>query len=128
EGEIDDAEYCRAVALYLALWVSRNAMRMTTVGAWHVSEEKIEKPFEGARLSMKWDFPEANPFSGVSGGFLNQLDLILRVIRRESPSGTSATVICGDGARLPLEDDDADAVVTDPPYFDEAAYADLSDF
>jgi len=126
--EIEDPEYRQAVALYLGLWVSRNAMRMTTVGAWHVSEEKVEKPFEGARLSMKWDFPEANPFSGVSGGFLNQLDFVLRVIKREAAVPSPATVLRGDGARLPLDDGAADAVVTDPPYFDEAAYADLSDF
>lgn len=128
EEEIEDPEYRRAVALYLGLWVSRNAMRMTTVGAWHVSEEKIEKPFEGARLSMKWDFPEANPFSGVSGGFLNQLDFVLRVIKREAAVVSPATVLRGDGARLPLPDGAAHAVVTDPPYFDEVAYADLSDF
>ncbi|MFB3855670.1 MAG: DUF1156 domain-containing protein, partial [Vicinamibacterales bacterium] len=126
--EIEDPEYRRAVALYLGLWVSRNAMRMTSVGRWNDGGENIETPFDGARLPMKWDYPEANPFSTVTGGFANQLDWILHFIGRETEARSPAGVFRGDGARLPLPDGEADAVVTDPPYFDEAAYADLSDF
>ena len=81
--EIEDEDYRRAVGVYLGLWLSRNSMRMSTLGRWHLSEEKVETPFDGARLPMKWDYPEANPFSEVTGGFANQLDLMLRVIRRE---------------------------------------------
>jgi adenine-specific DNA methylase len=125
--EFSDPGYRRALATYLGLWLSRNAMRMSTVGAWHTGEEKIEKPFEGARLSMKWDFPEANPFSNVSGGFLNQLDFILRVIRREGGITTTAEIVNGDAAHGNFPNN-LDVVITDPPYFDEAAYADLSDF
>ena len=123
-----DEGFRQAVAVYLGLWVSRNSMRMSTVGRWHLSEEKVETPFDGARLPMKWDYPEANPFSAGTGGFANQLDLILRVVARESLVPIPAEVILGDGAHLPLSDRHCDVVVTDPPYFDEAAYADLSDF
>jgi putative DNA methylase len=127
--EVPDEQYRVALGTYLGLWLSRNSMRMSTVGSWHTSEEKVEKPFEGARLSMKVDYPEANPFSDVSGGFANQLDFMTRFIERESPSGsTPARVLLGDGATMDLGDSSVDAVVTDPPYFDEAAYADLSDF
>src|SRR5581483_12172116 len=90
---------------------------------------KFEQPFEGARLSMKWDYPEANPFSGVTGGFLNQLDWIKAYLARESNgAAVPGRVSRGDGAALNLQDGSVDATVTDPPYFDEAAYADLSDF
>lgn len=120
--------YAQAVLIYLGLWISRNSMRMTTIGRWDSGEEMFQTPFDGARLPMKWDYPEANPFSEVSGGFANQLDWILRYLERESFESEDARVLRGDGARLPLEDGCCDAVVTDPPYFDEAAYADLSDF
>ncbi len=126
--EIADDSYRQAVATYLGLWVSRNSMRMSSVGRWDVGEEKFQSPFDSARLPMKWDYPEANPFSDVTGGFANQLDLVLRVVKRESPVPNPARVIRGDGARLPVADGECDVVVTDPPYFDEAAYADLSDF
>jgi adenine-specific DNA methylase len=128
ESEFPDQDYRKAVALYLGLWVSRNAMRMTTVGRWHVTEEKLEQPFDGAKLPFKCDYPEANPFSSVSGGFENQLDLMVRVLNRESAVPSPAHVLRGDAASLAVPDRSVNAVITDPPYFDEAAYADLSDF
>lgn len=129
KSEISDEGYRQAVEVYLALWVSRNAMRMTTVGRWDVGEEKFQTPFEGSRLPMKWDYPEANPFAGVTGGFGNQLDLLLTVLRRESTSEQLPAVVSqGDSAALSLADNSSNVVVTDPPYFDAFAYADLSDF
>jgi len=126
--EAQDEGYRQAVAVYLGLWVSRNAMRMTSVGRWDIGEEKFQTPFDGARLPMKLDYPEANPFSAVTGGFENQLDLIVRVVTRESAVPVAAQVILGDGSHLPLPDRSCDVVVTDPPYFDEVAYGDLADF
>jgi putative DNA methylase len=129
EKDIEDDDYRRVVGIYLGLWLSRNSMRMSTVGRWDVGGEKFQTPFDGAKLPMKWDYPEANPFCGVTGGFLNQLDWIKAFIARESNgAAVPGRVWRGDGAALRLEAGAADATVTDPPYFDEAAYADLSDF
>ncbi|HID21614.1 MAG TPA: DUF1156 domain-containing protein, partial [Planctomycetaceae bacterium] len=127
-AEIADEAYRKAVGIYLGLWVIRNAGRMSTVGRWNVNGEKMETPFDGARLPMKWDYPEANPFSDVTGGFANQLDWISHVINHESDQGTAGIVLRGDGAAIACDGGTAHVVVTDPPYFDEAAYADLSDF
>jgi len=127
-----DTEYCKAVAAYLGLWVSRIAMNITNVGSWKTSGEFLSTPFGMQAIPMVWDYPEANPFNEVTGGVLSQIDWILRVIAHESPppdaSFPSASVLCGDGARLLLAEETADVVVTDPPYFDSIAYADLSDF
>jgi len=128
EDEITDEDYRKAVGIYLGLWVSRNSMRMSSVGRWDIGGETFQTPFDGARLPMKWDYPEVNPFSDVTGGFANQLDWILHFLDRESLPGEHAHVLQGDGARLPVQEGASDVVVTDPPYFDEAAYADLSDF
>ena len=125
-------DYRYALATYLGIWVSRNAMRMTMIGRWDVGGEKFQTPFELPAIPMKWDYPEANPFSNVTGGFANQLKRILSFISHESsplsPSTEGCHVLLGDGARLPLESASAAVVVTDPPYFDEIAYADMSDF
>jgi adenine-specific DNA methylase len=126
--EFSDVEYRKAVELYLGLWVSRNSMRMTSLGRWDIGGEKFQTPFNGARLPMMWDYPEANPFIDVTGGFANQLDWILHFIRRESSVPVPAQVTRGDSAHMNLARGTVDLVVTDPPYFDEAAYADLSDF
>lgn len=129
QAEIRDEAYRKVVGTYLGLWLSRNAMRMSSVGRWDVGGETFQTPFDGAKLPMKWDYPEANPFCGVTGGFLNQLNWITAFLAQESPAGTTpGKVLRGDGAALVIPDFSADATVTDPPYFDEAAYADLSDF
>jgi adenine-specific DNA methylase len=101
---------------------------MCTVGRWDIGGEKFQTPFDGARLPMKWDYPEANPFCGVTGGFMNQAEWIAHVLRHESDNATPVTVNRGDAASLPLKGSSVSVVVTDPPYFDEVAYADLSDF
>lgn len=126
--EIADDEYRKAVGVYLGLWVSRNTMRMCMVGRWDVGGETFQTPFDGARLPMKWDYPEANPFCGVTGGFMNQAGWIVHVLKHESEKAMPATVNRGDAASLPLKGSSVSVVVTDPPYFDEVAYADLSDF
>lgn len=122
------ADYARALAAYLGIWVSRNTMRMTTIGRWHVGRETLETPFDGPKMPMKLDYPEANPFSEASGGFANQIDWISKYIEHESGTGIPARVSLGDSASLAIPTGTVSAVVTDPPYFDEAAYADLSDF
>ena len=126
--EIKHADYRRAVATYLGLWVSRNAMRMSTFGRWYMQGEKFQPLFDGAKIGPKWDYPEANPFSTGAGGFEKQLEYMSRFVRRESSFNDQAVVLRADGRRLRLNEGDCDTVVTDPPYFDEVAYADLSDF
>ncbi len=126
-----NAEYRRAVAAYLGLWVSRNVMRLTSVGRWDSGYEKFQTPFDMAKIAMVWDYSETNPFNLVTGGAQGQIGWILRVIKHESPMTTTgihpAHVSCDDGGRLSAANGFVDVVVTDPPYYDEIAYADLSD-
>ena len=81
---------------------------------------------------MVWDYSEPNPFNEATGGSLSQLSWILRVIQHESVPGNKhvfpTQVMRSDGASLQLRTDTIDIAVTDPPYFDAIAYADLSDF
>lgn len=125
-----DTEYRKVVATYLGLWVSRNSMRMTTMSRWDTGGEKFQTPFDAQAIPMRWDYPEANPFSDVTGGFSNQLDWILHFLAHEIPLSEryNSHVFFGDGAQLSLVDGASDIVVTDPPYFQSIAYADLSDF
>ena len=130
--EIDDEEYLKAIGIYLGLWVSRMSPRFSNVGTWWSGDESFHHPFTKQAIPIVWDYGEPNPFNEATGGSLSQLDWILRVIEHESKSADvssqHATVHCVDGARLCLTKNTADIVVTDPPYFDSIAYADLSDF
>jgi adenine-specific DNA methylase len=132
EKNQSSTEYRKAVSAYLALWVNRIAMRSSSVGVWHTSGEKIEHPFGRQAIPIVWDYPEADPFNEVTGGAIGQLEWMLRVIEHESSQSSSevnsAQILNVDAARLPLGKHDVDTVVTDPPYFDAIAYADLSDF
>ena len=131
EPHESDAEYYKVVTEYLGLWVSKVSMFLTSFGKLHAERETLDSPFSAQAIPIRWDYPEVNPFNKVTGGALGQLDWILRVIAHESSPNTSfhsARVLCSDGARLSLADGTADVVVTDPPYFDSIAYADLSDF
>jgi adenine-specific DNA methylase len=79
---------------------------------------------------MLWDYAEVNPFNASSGGAEGNIDWITRVIVHESHASRTvapAKVIRGDGAAIPLANNSIDCVVTDPPYFDAIAYADISD-
>jgi putative DNA methylase len=78
---------------------------------------------------MTWDCPEPNPFVEGSASLLSAWDLIRRVIERENFSLLAPTIVTlGDAANLNLQSSTVDFVVTDPPYFNAIAYADLSDY
>lgn len=126
--DIGDDEYRKAVGVYLGLWISRNSMRMTSMARWDTGGEKFQTPFDAQAIPMKWDYPEANPFSMVTGGFFNQAEWVMHYLNHESTACLPATVYRGDGAHLQTCSVIADLVVTDPPYFDAIAYGDLSDF
>lgn len=128
KSKIADEEYRRVLGIYLGLWLSRIAMFQASVGRILPDLEAVTHPFNAARLSMVWDYPETPPFVDVSGGSCGQIEWMIRVIKRESQGGLPSQTLVGDGATLGLPDSVVSAVVTDPPYFDEAAYADLSDF
>lgn len=128
EVEVPDIERRRAISVYLGLWLSRNAMRMSTLGRWYPSGQKFQPLFDGAKVSWKCDYPEANPFSASAGSFLLQSDYVIGFIDHESQANIPAKVSFGDGAAIDMPLGQVDVTITDPPYFDEVSYADLSDF
>ena len=78
---------------------------------------------------MVFDFPEPNIFSKSTGGSLNQLEWIIRYIESESVQPFSTHLQnASSGERTQFSAKYLTAVVTDPPYYDAIAYADLSDF
>lgn len=127
--ETGDADFASAVGAYLGLLVGRVADRGSTLCRWHNIGEKTENVYARQALPMVWDFSEAAPFGTASGDAGNQLELILDCIAHAAAASTRpAEVIHGRAQRLPLADESIDAVVTDPPYYDNISYADLSDF
>jgi putative DNA methylase len=118
----------KAVATYLALLGSRLANQNCAFTVYHSGRETIEGPMGDKKVPMVWDFPETNPFAGASGGIDNALEWIVDVCRHIGEMRHPAVVARGDATRLPYADATFDAVVTDPPYYDNVPYADIADF
>ena len=124
---IDEAR-TRAVQTYLAIHVNRTADYNSTICSWHNTGEKIGHTFGRQALPMVWDFTELAPFGEASGSPQGALDWIVGVAEAQSETGTPATVTRGSATALPWPDASFDAVVTDPPYYDNVGYGILSDF
>jgi putative DNA methylase len=117
-----------AITTYLGLMVDKLADRNSTVCRWDNSRETITNTYARQALPMVWDFAEVNPFGGASGGITGALKWMLEAIQSLVISGQPALVFRTSASQLPLEDGTLDAVITDPPYYDNVSYADLSDF
>lgn len=123
-GGTGAAAYADSIATYLGLAVSRTSDRSSALCGWDSSRESVRNVFGRQAIPMSWDFAEANPFSASSGNFLGQLEWIEKVVRR-SPSRASSMVNAANAAELNYG---GVVVSTDPPYYDNIGYSDLSDF
>ncbi len=121
------AERAKAVTTYLGLWLSRLTDRFNGLARWHNARETVESLSSMKRIAMTWDFPEVNLFGGASGDALGSLDYITAAVRREASAGLPAQCSRGSATELPYDDQTFDAVVTDPPYYDNESYSELSD-
>ncbi len=127
-----DPEFAKAVATYLALAVDMTAAFCNTLARWENTSEAIKQLFSRQALPMIWDYAELNPFSGSTGSWSAGWEYYLSVLTHltQIPAGESrpADVRQGSAAALPWPDDFFDAVLTDPPYYDNVNYSVLSDF
>jgi putative DNA methylase len=123
-----EPDRAKAVATYLGMLIDRIASFGSTLCRWDPDFEKTINTFSRQTLSMTWDFAEVNPFGGSSGDIGMHLDGIAKVIEHCAEAGARSQVVRGSAAELPFEDSSFDAVVTDPPYYDNVGYSDISDF
>ncbi|MCZ0933543.1 MAG: DUF1156 domain-containing protein [Gemmatimonadetes bacterium] len=127
DGGTGAQAYADAVATYLGLALDRSIDRGSTICSWDSSPkmEALRNTFARQAIPMVWDYAEGNPFSGSSGNWAKNIDWVQKAI----PSGAHAraAVIQQDAAgETPLLY--RAVVATDPPYYDNIGYADLSDF
>ncbi len=119
--------YAEAMSLYLSCGVSRLANRLATICVWNRAGEKVEQVFARQAIPMTWDYPEANPFSDKTGSWSGSLDWIpealswLPEMASENSAAEQRNAVNQSAVVAPI-------VSTDPPYFDNVGYADLSDF
>ncbi len=121
--------YADAVATYLALSSSKAADNNTTICSWMsgLKYEVIRNTFSRQAIPMSWDFAEANPFAESSGDFYEQVKRALVVFEISLSSVAATGRVTQADAQSGVEAQDR-VVSTDPPYYDNIGYADLSDF
>ena len=121
-----DLEYAKAISTYLGLWLDRIADKGSNLCLWRKTVETVEKLFGMATLPMIWNYGEANPFHVGANRLKTLLKPMLHLCLMDKESTT--TTEQASAQNLPYSDNTFDAVLTDPPYYDNAAYAYLSDF
>ena len=116
--------YADAVATYLALAVSRLADYNSSLTSWNSSRDGVRNVFARQAIPMVWDFAEVNPLSNSSGNFLGQVDWVSKAVRHapaaQKGEAKQISATARDYSRL--------VISTDPPYYDNIGYSDLSDF
>jgi putative DNA methylase len=117
------AAYADSVAVYLAFTVDRCADYWSSLCGWHVTREVIRSTFSRQALSMVWDYAEANPIGTATGCYSAMLDWVWKCVARSPTQGRGTAT-----QRSALQSGQSSAVSTDPPYYDNVGYADLSDF
>ena len=120
--------YADAVATYLAFAVDRSSDFWCTIATWssQPKNELVGHAFGRQAIPMTWDFGEINPFSGSGGNFLGNLRYTAEALGTV-PARPHGFATQGDAAG-PRSDSVLGVVSTDPPYYDNIGYADLSDF
>lgn len=126
DGGSGSEAYADAVVTYLAFVVDRCLARWTSLAIWNSVGQKIEHVFRLQAYQMSWAFAEANPFSDSTGNWLGQVDWVAKAIE-ELPAATTAAVVQRDAEAL-VAAAPRSVLITDPPYYDNVPYSDLSDF
>ena len=120
-------EYAEAICTYLALVVGRMANSNSRHAIWANGGEFVVHVFSRQVIPMIWDFAEANPFSTSTQNWMGQIEWVAKVVER-LPADTNGGAAYQADASTTIHAQDGPVIVTDPPYYDNIDYADLSDF
>jgi len=118
--------YADAVATYLGFGVDKASLTNTTLATWQTDPARLTQAFSRQAVPMTWDFAEANPLSGAGGGFaltaiaMGEVLERLRHVTLSHARQADAVVLADAAPGL--------AISTDPPYYDNIGYSDLSDY
>ena len=118
--------YADTVVTYLALAIDKCADYWSTIAIW-AQQGFVGHTFGRQAIPMTWDFAECNPFSSSTGNWMSMIAWVARAVERVPASAPSGEVLQRD-ARARVRESVGAVISTDPPYYDNVPYADISDF
>jgi putative DNA methylase len=124
DGGVGATAYAEAVGLYLGLAVSRTTNTINALAIWSQSREQSVNLFSRQAVPMAWDFPEVNPFAGAAGDYGATTASVAKTLADALVSPAYVTQADAQTQNL----SQWKLISTDPPYYDNVGYADLSDF
>ncbi len=124
DGGTAALSYAEAVAVFLGLAIDRMANTLCTIARWTPERQQTVTAFARQAIPMTWDFPEVNPFAGAAGDYVISVEGVIKGI--SSSTEPPGFALQADASTQIISKDKL--VSTDPPYYDNISYADLSDF
>ncbi|HAU5791340.1 TPA: DUF1156 domain-containing protein [Citrobacter freundii] len=118
--------YAQAVGVYLTFGINKMSDRGSSICGWDTSRDSLRNTFGRQAIPMTWDFAEANFIGGSAGSYENALDQGIRVLSEYLPAYGRGIVSQSDAQTQNISRDKV--ISSDPPYYDNIGYADLSDF
>jgi len=124
-----NSELAKAVGTYLGLGVDELARFTSVLNPWKVDAEAIVHIFGRQAIPMLWDYNENNPLGSHGGTWTNRLSEMMDVVSNlTGVSENSCSVSQSSATQVGFADESLHAIFTDPPYYDNVPYSDLSDF
>ena len=122
-------EWVETVEGYLACLIDKTANRNSQQCLWiSTNAEKAAGSFGRFALPMGWDFVEVYPWSQAAGGVYGGLENIVKWVEHAIQITNHRKPCIRQVSSCDRTNQTADAIITDPPYYDAIPYADLSDF
>jgi putative DNA methylase len=125
-GGIGSTAYSEAVSVYLACALSRLASYNNTICHWNMRGGSVGQIFSRQAIAMSWDYIEVHPLEKMSGNWAGGVEWVADVLSELAVETARGTAQQADATRQDLSA--GKVVSTDPPYYDNVPYADLSDF
>ena len=119
--------YGEAIGVYLAFVVDKMTDYHSSISSWNAPGEKLRNTFGRQAIPMTWDYAEGNFFCDSSGSYNNMLDWVTDAIKGLPKVGVTG----GSARQFDAQSDNGlrnIMISTDPPYYDNIGYADLSDY
>lgn len=126
DGGVGTIAYAQALTVLLSFVLDKAADYWSSMCTWHNSRETIRNTFGLQAIPMSWDFAEVNPFSASTGNWTGMVEWVAKVLI-ELPGAGAGVAYQQDAASSP-HPINSTVVSTDPPYYDNVPYSNISDF